>query len=55
MIIVLNELADTHGQVSAICAVISFRDEVFVGIKYCLDKIFVCLMDICGMTFVVVL
>ena len=32
-----------------ICAVvISFRDEKFVSIRNCLDKVFVCLMNICA-------
>ena len=34
---------------SVICAVvISFRDEESVSIQNCLNKVFVCLMTICG-------
>ena len=50
---VLNKLADMREQVSAICAVfISFRDEGCVSIQYCLDKMFVSLMDIYEVGFV---
>ena len=34
---------------SVICAVlIFFRNKEFVGIPNCLDKVFVCLMNICA-------
>ena len=42
----LNELVDMPWQVSAVCTVlIFFKDEESVGIDYCLNKMFVCLMD----------
>ena len=46
---VIDELADVHGQVSVVCAtVILFRNEESVGSQKCLDKTLVCYMDICG-------
>ena len=42
----LNELADMPRQASEIYDVsIFFKNEEFVGIQYCLNKMFVCLMD----------
>ena len=46
---VMDKLVDMHGQVSVILAVvISFRDKESVSIQNCLDKVFVCLMNICA-------
>ena len=53
MVMVMDKLADVHGYVNAICAVvISLRDEESVSIQDCLDKVFVGLMNICGVRFV---
>ena len=46
VITLLNKLANMPWKMSAICAVlIFFKNEEFNGIQYCLDKMFVYLMD----------
>ena len=46
---IMDKLAETHGQVSVICGVvISFVDEKSVSIQNFLDNAFVCLMNICA-------
>ena len=46
VITLLNELANMHWQMSAICAVLIFiKNEEFDSIQYCLDKMFIYLMD----------
>ena len=47
--VTVMKLEDMHGQVSVICAVMfSFRDKESVSIQNCLDKVFVCLLNICA-------
>ena len=49
----MDKLADMHGQMHmASAVVIFFMDEESVGIQNYLDKVFVCLMNICAAGYV---